>query len=44
MEVNNEETYLKCKKVHKNGNVSEAITISKIDGSRSTGVPQLGSF
>jgi len=44
MEVNNEETYLKCKKVHKNGNVSEAITISKIDGSRSTGVPQLEVF
>lgn len=44
MEVVNEETFLKCKKVHKNGTVSEAITISKIDGSRSTGVPQLEVF
>ena len=37
-------TYLKCKKVHKNGTVSEAITISTIDASRSTGVPQLEIF
>lgn len=44
MEVSNEETFLKCKRVHKNGTSSEAITISKIDGSRSTGVPQLEIF
>lgn len=44
METNDLGTYLKCKKVHKNGTVSEAITISKIDGSRNTGVPQLEIF
>lgn len=33
--------YLKIKKVSINGKISEPITISKIDGGRNTGVPQL---
>jgi len=41
MESDEADTYLRCKKVHKNGTVSEAITISKINSGRSTGVPQL---
>ena len=34
-------TYLRIKKVSVNGLVSKPITISKIDGGRNTGVPQL---
>ena len=34
-------TYLRIKKVSINGKVSAPITISKIDGGRNTGVPQL---
>ena len=34
-------TYLRIKRVSIDGKVSAAITISKIDGGRSTGVPQL---
>ena len=41
MEYDDNGTYLKIKKVSDNGNISEPITISKIDGGRSTGVPQL---
>ena len=41
MEVDNAGTYLRIKKVSVNGKVSEPITISKIDGGRNTGVPQL---
>ena len=37
-------TYLKIKKVSIDGKVSEPITISKIDGGRNTGVPQLEIF
>ena len=41
MEVDNIGTYLRLKKVSVNGEVSKPITISKIDGGRNTGVPQL---
>ena len=41
MEVEDFETYLRIKKVSINGDVSKPITISKINGGRSTGVPQL---
>jgi len=41
MEVDDAGTYLRIKKVSVNGKVSEPITISKIDGGRNTGVPQL---
>ncbi|WKD86925.1 hypothetical protein KCTC32516_02305 [Polaribacter huanghezhanensis] len=41
MESDNNNTYLRCKKVSKNGKVSKAITISDISSGRSTGVPQL---
>ena len=34
-------TYLRCKKVSVSSKVSKAFTISEIDASRSTGVPQL---
>ncbi len=37
-------TFLKCKKVHKNGNISETIIIEKIDSGRNSGVPQLEIF
>ena len=41
MESDENNTYLRCKRVAKNGSVSEAITISEISGARNTGVPQL---
>ena len=41
MEVEDFETYLRIKKVSINGDVSKPITISKINGGRSSGVPQL---
>ena len=41
MESDENTTYLRCKKVSKQGAVSEAITISEISSGRSTGVPQL---
>ena len=41
MEVDEIGTYLRIKKVSANGKISKPITISKIDGGRSTGVPQL---
>ena len=41
MEGDYDSTYLRIKKVSVDGKVSEAITISKIDGGRNTGVPQL---
>ena len=41
MEVDDIGTYLKIKKVSFDGKISEPITISKIDGGRNTGVPQL---
>tara|TARA_B100000700_G_scaffold45523_1_gene47655 strand:- start:2067 stop:3266 length:1200 start_codon:yes stop_codon:yes gene_type:complete len=41
MEVDDIGTYLRIKKVSVNGKVSKPITISKIDGGRNTGVPQL---
>ena len=41
MEVDETGTYLKIKKISINGKVSKPITISKIDGGRNTGVPQL---
>ena len=41
MEVDDIGTYLRLKKVSVNGEVSKPITISKIDGGRNTGVPQL---
>ena len=41
MEVDNIGTYLRIKKVSFDGKISEPITISKIDGGRNTGVPQL---
>ena len=44
MEGDDVGTYLKIKKVSINGKVSEPITISKIDGGRNTGVPQLEIF
>jgi len=41
MEADDIGTYLRIKKVSVNGKVSNPITISKIDGGRNTGVPQL---
>tara|TARA_B100001248_G_scaffold210350_1_gene164534 strand:- start:911 stop:2110 length:1200 start_codon:yes stop_codon:yes gene_type:complete len=41
MEGDDDGTYLRIKKVSLDGKVSKSITISKIDGGRSTGVPQL---
>ncbi|MFT6699434.1 MAG: hypothetical protein ACJAVD_000933, partial [Porticoccaceae bacterium] len=41
MEFDANGTYLRCKKVNTNGKVSKAITVSKINSGRSTGVPQL---
>jgi len=41
MESDENGTYLRCKKVHANGTISKAITISEINSGRSTGVPQL---
>jgi hypothetical protein len=41
MESDENTTYLRCKKVSKDGKVSKAITISDISSGRSTGVPQL---
>ena len=41
MEVDDIGTYLRIKKVSFDGKISEPITISKIDGVRNTGVPQL---
>jgi hypothetical protein len=41
MEADDIGTYLRIKKVSVNGKVSKPITISKIDGGRNTGVPQL---
>ena len=44
MEGDDDGTYLRIKKVSLDGKVSEPITISRIDGGRSTGVPQLEIF
>jgi hypothetical protein len=41
MEVDDIGTYLRIKKVSVNGEISKPITVSKIDGGRNTGVPQL---
>ena len=41
MEGDDDGTYLRIKKVSLDGKVSKPITISRIDGGRSTGVPQL---
>ena len=41
MEFDDMGTYLRLKKVSVDGKVSNPITISKIDGGRNTGVPQL---
>ena len=41
MEVDDIGTYLRIKKVSPNGKISKPVTISKIDGGRNTGVPQL---
>ena len=41
MEGDDDGTYLRIKKVSTDGTVSKPITISKIDGGRGTGVPQL---
>ena len=41
MESENDTTYLRTKKVHKNRTISKAITVSKIASGRNTGVPQL---
>ena len=41
MEGDDDGTYLRIKKVSTDGKVSKPITISKIDGGRGTGVPQL---
>ena len=41
MEGDYDNTYLRIKKVSIDGKVSKPITISKIDGGRNTGVPQL---
>ena len=41
MEFDNVETYLRIKKISINGEASKPITISKINGGRNTGVPQL---
>ena len=44
MEGDDDGTYLRIKKVSLDGKVSKPITISRIDGGRSTGVPQLEIF
>ena len=44
IEGNHLGTFLKIKKVSLDGKISEPITISKIDGGRNTGVPQLEVF
>jgi hypothetical protein len=44
MEGDDNETFLRIKKVSIDGKISAPITISKIDGGRSTGVPQLEKF
>ena len=41
METEDNITYLRCKKVSKNGNISKVITISQLNSNRNTGVPQL---
>jgi hypothetical protein len=41
MEVDDIATYLRIKKISIDGKVSKPITVSKIDGGRNTGVPQL---
>ncbi len=41
METDNNTTYLRCKKIGNDRTVSKAITISKINSGRNTGVPQL---
>jgi hypothetical protein len=41
METDDMGTYLRCKKVAKNGMVSKGITVSEINSGRSTGMPQL---
>jgi len=41
METDDYGTYLRCKKVTRNGKVSKAITVAEINSGRSTGVPQL---
>ena len=41
MESDEKATYLRCKKVTKNGTISKAITVAEINSARSTGVPQL---
>ena len=41
MEFDNSGTYLRIKKISTAGEVSKPITISKIDGGRGSGVPQL---
>ncbi|MDG1527629.1 MAG: sialidase [Polaribacter sp.] len=41
MESDEMKTYLRCKKVSVSGEVSKTFTISEINASRSTGVPQL---
>ena len=41
MEVDDIATYLRVKKVSLDGKVSDAFTVSEIDGGRNTGVPQL---
>ncbi len=41
METEKDITYLRCKKVSKNGVVSKSITIAEVDSRRNTGVPQL---
>ncbi|ARV05379.1 sialidase [Polaribacter sp. SA4-10] len=41
IETDETTTYLRCKKVSLSGETSKAFTISEIDSSRSTGVPQL---
>ena len=44
MEGDDNGTFLRIKKVSIDGKISAPITISKIDGGRSTGVPQLEKF
>jgi hypothetical protein len=44
MEGDYDNTYLRIKKVSVDGKVTKPITISKIDGGRNTGVPQLEIF
>ena len=41
MESDEDNTYLRCKRVSKQGVVSKTITVSEINSGRSTGVPQL---